>query len=114
MFKINIDKKTVDNEYYRRIIFTTKQQQLVLMNLKPQEEIGREIHPKTTQFIRVEDGSGVVIVGNEKRRIRVGDAVMIPSGKFHNVRAGKNGMKLYTIYSPPHHKPKLVQKLKKE
>lgn len=91
----------MENKYYRKVIFTTKQQQLVLMNLLPKEEIGMEKHNHTTQFIRVEKGSGIAIVGKKRFRLQDGSAVVIPAGKNHNILAGKKGLKLYTIYSPP-------------
>lgn len=108
----NIEKSTNKNKYFRKVLYTTKQMQLVLMSLKPNEEIGSEIHPNTSQFIRVESGNGTSILGNKRYKLKNDSAIIIPSGVKHNVIAGKNGMKMYTIYSPPEHKPKTKLKTK--
>ena len=104
-FKANIEKLTERNNFYRKVLYTTKQMQLVLMSLNSNEEIGREKHPNISQFIRVEEGSGVAIVGRKRYRLKDGDAVIIPPNKYHNIIAGTEGLKLYTIYSPPEHRP---------
>ena len=83
------------------------------MNLKSNEEIGIEKH-NGSQFIRVEDGSGVAIVNNKRYILKDGSALVIDSGSEHNIIAGKNGLKLYTIYSPPQHKPYTKEKIKLE
>jgi len=80
------------------------------MNLKPLQELGSEIHKNTSQFIRVEQGSGTAVIGNATYRLNNGSAVLIPGGTRHNILAGKNGMKLYTIYSPPEHPKKTIEK----
>jgi mannose-6-phosphate isomerase-like protein (cupin superfamily) len=113
-FKKNIEKLTLNNNNYRKVLFTTKQQQLVLMSIKGHEEIGLEIHPKTTQFIRVESGRGKAIIGKEVYRLKDGDAIIIPSGVKHNIIASKDGLKLYTIYSPPHHPIGTIEKNKED
>ena len=102
-FKGNIEKMTLQNNFYRKVIFTTKQQQLVLMSIPDGEEIGAETHPHTSQFIRVEEGSGIAIIKGKKYYLKDGDVVLIPSGVKHNIIAGKDGLHLYTIYSPPEH-----------
>jgi mannose-6-phosphate isomerase-like protein (cupin superfamily) len=102
-FKANIEKLTLNNRYYRKVLHTTPQQQLVLMNLKPHEEIGMEKHSYITQFIRVEDGTGKAIINKREYRLKDGDALVIPPNTTHNIIAGKIGLKLYTIYSPPEH-----------
>ena len=112
-FKINIEHKTLDNKYYRNVLYTNGQIQLVVMNLLSNEEIGLEKH-NGSQFIRVEDGSGVAIVNNKRYILKDGSALIIDSGSEHNIIAGKNGMKLYTIYSPPQHKPDTKEKFKLE
>lgn len=114
VFKGNLEKLTLANTYYRKVIYTSKQQQLVLMNIQPMEEIGAEVHQKTSQFIRVESGNGTAIVGNKKYNLSDGSAILIPSGKRHNIVAGRNGLKLYTIYSPPEHDPNTLEKRKIE
>jgi mannose-6-phosphate isomerase-like protein (cupin superfamily) len=96
-FKNNIEKLTLDNKFYRKVIYTTKQQQLVLMNIPSNEDIGEEIHPHTSQFIRVEEGSGYAIINGKKIYLKNSDALLIPSGVKHNVIAGKDGLKVYYI-----------------
>jgi mannose-6-phosphate isomerase-like protein (cupin superfamily) len=111
MYKSNIEKDTLKNKNYRKVLYTGDFQ-LVLMSLIPGQEIGNEVHPHTTQFIRVEKGSGMAYVGENSYRLKDGDAIVIPAGKWHNVVAGKKGLKLYTIYSSPEHAKNLVQKVK--
>jgi mannose-6-phosphate isomerase-like protein (cupin superfamily) len=103
LVKGNIDKLTLNNRYYRKVITTTKQSQLVLMNLISGQEIGMEVHKHTTQFIRVKLGNGTVIINNKRFNLKDGDFIMVPSGAHHNIIAGRTGLKLYTIYSPPKH-----------
>ena len=112
-FKTNIEHKTLDNKYYRNVLYTNGQIQLVVMNLLSNEEIGLEKH-NGSQFIRVEDGSGMAIVNNKRYILKDGSSLIIDSGSEHNIIAGKNGMKLYTIYSPPQHKPDTKEKFKLE
>ena len=102
-FRTNIEKDTIKNKHYRKILWTNKYQQLVVMNLKPYEEIGEEVHPKTSQFVRVEKGNGVAIVGGKRYNLKDGDALVVNNNVYHNIKAGKNGLKLYSIYSPPEH-----------
>jgi mannose-6-phosphate isomerase-like protein (cupin superfamily) len=111
----NIAVLTNKNNNYRKVINTTPTQQLVLMSLKPGEFIHLEIHPKTTQFIRIEKGTGVVEIGKPvKKKIKVKDdtSVTIPPNTWHFVEntSKTKTLKLYTIYSPPHHKPGTIQK----
>lgn len=111
--KLNIEKKTRSNSYYRRVLFTTLNMQLVVMSLKPNIEIGMEKHPKTTQFIRVEKGRGMAIISGKKRFLKDGDALMIPPNTYHNIiNTGKNPLKLYTLYSPPEHASNHIEKTK--
>lgn len=105
-FYINIEKETIGNRFYRKVLYTTDQLQLVLMSLEPGQEIGMETHPDTTQFIRIEKGIGRAIIGSHQITLTDGVAVMIPAGKSHNIiNTGKKKMKLYTLYSPPEHAP---------
>jgi mannose-6-phosphate isomerase-like protein (cupin superfamily) len=113
MYKGDIETLTLNNESYRKVI-TTKQLQLVVMSIQPGQELGMEIHPRTSQFIRVESGSGTAYIGNTKYLLKDGDALVIPSGKKHNIIGGKHGLKLYSIYTPPEHSKKLIQKIKIE
>ena len=112
--KGNIEKLTNQNTYYRKVISTTPQQQLVLMCLKPLEEIGMEKHPHTTQFIRVESGRGKAVVGKSTYRLSDDSFIIIPPNKCHNIinTSKTKPLKLYTIYSPPEHKPGTKQKRK--
>lgn len=112
-YRTNIEKKTIKNKNYRKVLYTTKQLQLVIMNLLPFEEIGKEKHKKTTQFIRVEKGNGTAIVGNKRCYLKDGISIIIPAKKYHNIIAGRKGLKLYTIYSPPEHPKNTVEKRKK-
>lgn len=101
----HIDKATLENEDYRRVLFTGKKTQLVLMTLRPGEEIGSEVHDGHDQFIRVEAGSGVVHMNRDQHALAAGTAVVIPAGVEHNVvnTSRDEALKLYTLYSPPEH-----------
>jgi mannose-6-phosphate isomerase-like protein (cupin superfamily) len=115
-YKINIDKIARDNSSFRKVLYTSKHSQLVLMNLQPQEEIGEEIHPDNDQFFRIESGHGKCIIDGNEYEIREGDAIVIPAGARHNIINTETnaGLKMYTIYSPAHHKDKLIRVTKKE
>ena len=111
----NIEDLTLKNTYYRNVLFTTKNMQLVLMSLLPGEEIGKEVHNDITQFFRIEQGEGEVIFGENDliRKITTNDAIVIPSGTLHNIKnIGKYELKLYTIYTPANHPDRLMQKTK--
>ena len=109
----NIEELTINNHYYRKVLHTTENQQLVVMSLLPWEEIGMEVHPKIDQFFRIEQGSGKLDIqrGNEIETdyLHDGISIMIPMGTMHNITAGPEGLKLYTIYSKPNHPIGLVQ-----
>jgi mannose-6-phosphate isomerase-like protein (cupin superfamily) len=113
----NIGEMTINNNNYRKVINTTSHQQLVLMSLKPKEEIGSEIHKKVDQFIRIEKGSALAIIGKgelEKKHIlKKEHFITIPAGTHHNIiNIGRSELKLYSIYSLPNHKPGTLQKNK--
>lgn len=109
-FKINIEKATLTNRAYRKVLYTTTEMQLVLMTLLPREYIDMERHEHTTQFIRVESGNGVAYIGQKKYILKDGDALVIPSNTNHYIKnTGKNSLKLYTIYSSPEHPDKTIQ-----
>lgn len=114
-FKDNIEKLTLANSYFRHVIFTAPHSQLVLMNLKPLEEIGMEIHD-VDQFFRFEKGEGKVIIDGSEYAIVDGDAVVVPAGSQHNVVNTSNAadLKLYTIYSPAHHPDGTIHKTKQD
>lgn len=108
----DIEDDTIKNTNYRKVLYTSKYSQLVLMSLKPKEEIGFEVHG-VDQFFRVEEGEGEVILNKEKYPIKGGSAIVVPAGTRHNiVNTGTKPLKLYTIYSPPHHKDGTVVKTK--
>lgn len=113
----HIEKQTLKNNYFRQVIFTGKNAQLVLMCLKPGEEIGNEVHPNVDQFFRIEQGKARFVLNNkEKHDVKDADAVIVPAGTWHNVinTSKKDKLKLYTVYSPPNHPPKTVHKTKAE
>lgn len=108
----NIEKDTLENEDYRRVLYTAKNSQLVLMNVKPGDEIGMEVH-ELDQFIRIEQGKAQVILDDAQHDVEDDFAIVIPAGIHHNVvNTGDEDLKLYTIYSPPEHKDGVVQKTK--
>lgn len=111
----NIEKETTANDYFRKVIVTGKNLQLVLMSLLPNEDIGMEVHPDVDQFFRIDDGDGFCeIEGEGKTPIQDGSSIVINAGTRHNIIAGDKGLKLYTIYAPPNHPPDRVQKTKAE
>lgn len=101
----DIERDTLENTDYRRVLFTGRNTQLVLMTLQPGEEIGLETHEEHDQFIRVESGSGSVVMDGVKHGLGDGIAVVIPAGVEHNVinTAANEPLRLYTLYSPPEH-----------
>ena len=110
-----IEKQTLANNYFRQVLFTGKNTQLVLMCLQPGEEIGNEVHDKVDQFFRLEEGEATFIFGGkEKHEVKDGEAVIVPAGTYHNViNSSKTAkLKLYTLYSPPNHPDKTVHKTK--
>lgn len=109
-YKTNIEKATVDNRMYRRILYTTEQTQLVVMSIPPGDDIDKEKHEITTQFIRVEQGNGVAYISDKMYRLKDGDCLIIPSNTWHYIKnTGEDDLKLYTLYSPPEHPKNLVQ-----
>lgn len=115
-FLQNIEKLTIDNTNFRKVLYTGQHAQLVLMSLESNEAIGTEVHAIVDQFFRVETGEGKVLMNGEERVVKDGDAFIIPAGTEHNVinTSSDKPLKLYTIYSPPHHKDGVVHKTKKE
>lgn len=109
----NIEEETIENTDYRRVVYTSKQSQLVFMTLKPGEEIGNEVHDGD-QFIRIEAGSGKAILNNDKETaISDGWSILVPANTWHNItNTGSNDLKLYTLYSPPQHLKSTVQPTK--
>ena len=115
-YKGNIEKLTIDNTDFRRVLYTAERSQLVLMSLLPGEEIGMEVHPDNDQFFRFERGEGKVIINDTEYMVSDGDAVIVPRGANHNVIniSETEYLKLYTIYSPAHHKDSIVRHTKAE
>jgi len=111
-----IEKETKKNTDFRRVLYTGKYSQLVLMSLKPGEEIGEETHDDVDQFFRFEEGEGKVIIDGVEHRVKDGNAVVVPAGARHNVinTSKAANLKLYTIYSPPEHQDGVVRRTKKE
>ncbi|MEK7649832.1 MAG: cupin domain-containing protein [Patescibacteria group bacterium] len=113
-YKTNIEKATLENTDYRRVLYTAHHSQLVLMCLQAGEEIGEEVH-ELDQFIRFEEGSAKVILDGVEQTVEGDDAVVIPMGTRHNViNTGAGPLKLYSIYSPPEHKDGTVHRTKAE
>ena len=111
----NIEQRTVENEDFRRVLYTGHNLQLVLMTLPPGCDIGEEVHEDRDQFFRFEDGSGVVRIDGVDNRVAADFAVIVPAGARHNViNDGDAPLRLYTIYGPPEHKDGIVQSTKEE
>jgi mannose-6-phosphate isomerase-like protein (cupin superfamily) len=115
-FKSNIERDTLKNKNFRKVLYTSTHSQLVLMSLKPREDIGAEVHSDNDQFLRFEGGRGRVEIDGNKYTVKDGDAVIVPAGAKHNVinTSATDELKIYTIYSPPHHKDQIVRKTKAE
>ena len=114
-YKDNIEKLTLENENFRKVLYTGERTQLVLMSLKPGEEIGLEVHEDNDQFFRFEAGRGKVIIDTAEYEVSDGDAVVVPKGAEHNViNIGDSDLKLYTLYSPPHHADGIVRSTREE
>ena len=112
----HIEQETLDNTNFRKVLYTAKHMQLVLMSLKPNEDIGSEVHPDNDQFFRFDKGEGKVIVGETEYIVKDGDTVIVPAGTEHNVinTSDSEDLKLYTIYTPSHHKDGIVRATKQE
>lgn len=115
-YKTSIEAATKNNSNYRQVLYTGKHSQLVLMCLIPKEEIGFEVHQDNDQFFRFEDGEGKCVIDGYEYLVKGGDAVIVPAGAKHNIinTSASRELKLYTIYSPPHHQDKIVRKTKIE
>ena len=110
----NIEKETLENENFRKVLFTGPHSQLVLMSLLPKEEIGMEVHHDVDQFIRIEEGEGLAILNGEETPLLDDFAIVIPSGTNHNIinTSDSRKMKLYSIYSPSEHPDGTIDKTK--
>lgn len=115
-FDGNIEQLTLDNTFFRKVIYTGPHSQLVVMSLKPTEEIGLETHSENDQFIRVEKGFGKAIIGGDEYSLEDGVAVVVPAGTEHNIinTSDSSPMQLYTIYSPAHHPDGTIHETREE
>ncbi|MCJ7792613.1 MAG: cupin domain-containing protein [Candidatus Marinimicrobia bacterium] len=115
-FCSNIEKDTLENKNFRKVLYTGKHSQLVLMSLKPNEEIGMEVHEDNDQFFRFEKGHGKCVIDDHEYELSDGVAIVVPAGAEHNIinTSATEELKLYTIYSPPHHKDGIVRLTKEE
>jgi len=115
-FNTNIEKDTLENNNFRKVLYTAKHSQLVLMSLPPKEEIGMEVHTDNDQFFRFEKGQGKCIIDENEYALTDGSCIIVPSGAQHNIinTSETEPLKLYTIYSPAHHKDGVVRATKAE
>lgn len=111
-----IEQDTLENTNFRKVVYTGKKSQLVLMSLRPNEEIGMEIHADNDQFFRFEKGLGKVVIDGNEYEVKDGSAIIVPAGAEHNVinLSASEDLKLYTIYSPAHHKDAIVRTTREE
>ncbi|MFZ2490860.1 MAG: cupin domain-containing protein [Thermoanaerobaculia bacterium] len=115
-FVTNIERETLKNRNFVKVLFTAKHHQLTVMSLKPGEDIGEETHPDLDQFTRIEQGRGIVQMGKERKRIQADSAFIIPAGVKHNVinTSKEEDLKLYTVYSSPDHEDGEVRRTKED
>ena len=115
-YVVDIEKETKKNTDFRRVLYTGKHSQLVLMSIKPSEEIGEETHEDVDQFFRFEEGEGKMIIDGVEHRVKDGNGIIVPAGARHNVinTSKLMNLRLYTIYSPPEHQDGIVRHTKKE
>jgi len=115
-YRGEIEQDTLANDNFRQVLYTGKHSQLVLMSLRPGEEIGMEVHPDNDQFFRFEQGEGKVIIDGHEYQVSDGVAIIVPAGAEHNVinSSASEDLKLYTIYSPAHHQDAVVRATKAE
>jgi mannose-6-phosphate isomerase-like protein (cupin superfamily) len=115
-FNANIEKETLENTNFRKVLYTAKHSQLVLMSLRPMEEIGMEVHRDNDQFFRFEKGTGKCIIDGNEYVLADGSAIIVPAGAQHNIinTSATDDLKLYTIYSPAHHQEGIVRVTKAE
>lgn len=112
----NIEKDTLENNNFRKVLYTGKHSQLVLMSLRPKEEIGMEVHSGNDQFFRFEKGLGKCIIDGNEYKLSDGTVIIVPAGAEHNIInvSDTEDLKLYTIYSPAHHKDGIMRVTKEE
>lgn len=112
----DIEKVTKENENFRKVVYTGKFLQLVVMNLKPGEDIGKEIHPNVDQFFRIEEGEAKVIIDGKQEKANEDFAIVVPAGSEHNLvnNSKDTNLKLYTIYSPSNHPENTIHRTQEE
>jgi len=112
----NIESETINNENFRKVLYTGKYSQLVVMSLKPNEEIGMEVHPDTDQFFRIDAGEAKIVIDGNEYIAQDGFAVVVPAGSQHNVMntSATESLKLYTLYCPAHHRDGVVHATKEQ
>lgn len=115
-FHGNIEQLTLENTNFRKVLYTAKHSQLVLMTLEPGQDIGSEIHTENDQFLRFESGTGTAVIDDSSYAVVPGSVIIVPAGAQHNVTntSQTEQLKLYTLYSPAHHKDGIVQQTKEE
>lgn len=115
-YHANIEELTLKNDNFRQVLYTGKNTQLVLMSLLPNQDIGQEIHAENDQFFRFESGQGLVVIDGTEYSVADGSAIVVPAGSQHNIinTSATEKLKLYTLYSPPHHKDQIVRATKEE
>ena len=112
-YKADIETLTAENTAFRQVLYTGRHLQLVLMALKPGEDIGMETHKTHDQFFRIEKGHGEIVIDGTKCKVKGGDAIIVPAGALHNlINTGDKPLRLYTLYGPPNHVDGLVEKRK--
>ncbi len=113
-YSANIEKETIENQNYRKVLFTGEKMQLVAMDLKPGEDIPSEVHKSIDQFIRIEEGDALIKIDEKEISLKNDDAVIIPAGSRHYVKntSSSKNLKLYTIYATPEHAPGTIQRTK--
>jgi mannose-6-phosphate isomerase-like protein (cupin superfamily) len=113
-FVQDIEGLTETNKTFRKVLYTAKHSQLVLMSIKPGEDIGQETH-ENDQFFRVEEGNGEVVINGERTSLEPGSGIVIPAGCEHNItNTGEGPLQLYSLYAPPHHEDKVVHQTKQD
>ena len=115
-FNLNIEQATLENKNFRKVLYTGKHSQLVLMSLAPGEEIGMEVHPDNDQFFRFEKGFGQCLIDGNSYDLTDGSVIVVPAGAEHNIInvSATEDLKLYTIYSPAHHKDGIIRTTREE
>jgi len=114
-FVADIEDFTENNTDFRRVLYTGKHLQLVLMDIEPGEEIGEEVHTSHDQFFRIEGGTGEIVIDGRRQKVEGDDSILVPAGARHNViNTGDEPLKLYTIYGPPQHRDGIVRATKAE